>query len=425
MSQDETRTARKRERASSVLDGSDLETLRMRFRACMVLGGVGDAVGFNNGHWEFCFSGIEIHKEALKNFGGIRSIDVENMCLSDDTVMHLATAQALSRWTTAQADTRINSSDPHALAERADDRTSNVGDNSNNNDSNVNTGTGRSPEEAHQFFTTRKLDRLFHFLAWEYVYCFQDMGGRAPGPTTARGVGYLESYLRKCKSMDLAPDATEYETDAGSAVDCDDSSGDDYDFLNTSKRFPSLDSLKTYDGMGRKWNTPTPKSGSGGGCGAVMRCVPIGLVFPPPSLVENTPSSDICDTFLLSVAIESARMTHNHPTGYLGAVAGSLFTALALRQIPVVCWGKWLMNIIPLAMDVATEADSSVTAESWDREHSAYFVEHWENFLHLRRISDATAQTKPHFPDHFGVEQVCHNTLVTLVRNSSLTLTTV
>ena len=46
-----------------------------RYVASMVLSGVGDALGYKNGEWEFCHSGPVIHKE-LKELGGLSKIDI-------------------------------------------------------------------------------------------------------------------------------------------------------------------------------------------------------------------------------------------------------------------------------------------------------------------------------------------------------------
>ena len=48
------------------------------YKASMVLSGVGDAVGYRNGVWEFCHSGANIHA-ALRQLGGLAQITVDSM----------------------------------------------------------------------------------------------------------------------------------------------------------------------------------------------------------------------------------------------------------------------------------------------------------------------------------------------------------
>ena len=73
-----------------------MASLQTRYVASMVLAGSGDALGYKYGQWEFVQSGLHIHKQ-LADLGGIDNIDVKlpGWIVSDDTVMHLATAEAL------------------------------------------------------------------------------------------------------------------------------------------------------------------------------------------------------------------------------------------------------------------------------------------------------------------------------------------
>ena len=62
----------------------------------MLLGGVGDAIAYNDGKWEFCSSGDRIQEE-VRSLGGVSALrpSVRKMIVSDDTVMHIATAEAI------------------------------------------------------------------------------------------------------------------------------------------------------------------------------------------------------------------------------------------------------------------------------------------------------------------------------------------
>lgn len=50
--------------------------LQERYRAAMVLSGTGDALGYYNGRWEFCSSGLTIFNEA-EEMGGVENIQVK------------------------------------------------------------------------------------------------------------------------------------------------------------------------------------------------------------------------------------------------------------------------------------------------------------------------------------------------------------
>ena len=49
-----------------------------RYHASMLLSAAGDALGFKNGGWEFCYDGKIIH-EQLEKLGGLTKINVSCM----------------------------------------------------------------------------------------------------------------------------------------------------------------------------------------------------------------------------------------------------------------------------------------------------------------------------------------------------------
>ena len=247
-------------------DGVDM---KRRFQACMVLAGVGDALGYGNGSWEFNPSGVTIHEEA-KRLGGVENIQIEyHSRVSDDTVMHMATA--------------------HALVS----------------------------------YEWQDHDNLLHVMAREYIDCMRDMNGRAPGVTCSSSVRQLTPFKPKGYHIIFNP--------------------------------------------------------RGGGCGAAMRAAPIGLYYWRPEQID-------C---LLEVAIESGRMTHNHPTGYLGSLATALFVSYAVQKKPLREWGVGLMQTLPMAKEFIESSgrDLEENCQNWD-----YFETQWKNFLMRRKIEDGKSE---------------------------------
>lgn len=197
-------------------------TLQERFKASLVLSGVGDAMGYRRGKWEFNYSGKSIQKEMMEltDGKGVLHLNIsKSWIVSDDTVMQLATAEAL-----------ISGLDG---------------------------------------------DKLLKKIASNYVHCFKDMDGRAPGRTT-------------------------------------------------------ILSIKKIKKNGEGWDKiPFTKTG-GGGCGASMRSSSIGLLYHKEEDFKK----------LLEVSIESGRMTHNNPIGYLGSFVSALFNSYAINSIEPKYWAN-------------------------------------------------------------------------------------
>ncbi|XP_058611856.1 ADP-ribosylhydrolase ARH1-like isoform X2 [Onychostoma macrolepis] len=243
----------------------------------MLLSGVGDALGYRNQLWEFNDSGPAIHQE-LQELGGLKKISVKlpDWPVSDDTVLHLATAEALA--------------------------------------------TGKAGEE------------LLHEVAFRYVEGMKDMDGRMPGRSTIIGVNQLRPG---------------------------------------------------HEGGYRVLYNPGAR-----GCGAAMRSMCIGLRYPRPDQLSS----------LVEVAVETGRMTHPHPTGFLGGVASALFASYAVQRRPITTWGLGLLEeACPVAKTFVKSVGYAVTEteKDWD-----YFTEKWKWYLDLRGLSLGTEAVT--WPDRYG-----------------------
>ena len=78
--------------------------MMQKFKASMLLSAAGDALGYKNGEWEFCYQGRLIHDQ-LKEMGGLKKIKVnkKHWRVSDDTILHIATAEGLvSDWSSKE-----------------------------------------------------------------------------------------------------------------------------------------------------------------------------------------------------------------------------------------------------------------------------------------------------------------------------------
>ncbi|KAM6447334.1 inactive ADP-ribosyltransferase ARH2 isoform 2-T2 [Liasis olivaceus] len=253
-----------------------------KFKAALLLAGVGDALGYRNFTRENNALGAKIQEE-LKEIGGLGNLVLssDKWPVSNNTLMHMATAEALitDYWC---------------------------------------------------------LEDLYRELVKRYVDAVEKLPERRSDPATIEGCSQLkpDNYL-------LA------------------------------------------------WHTPFNEKGSGFGAATKAMC--LGMKYWKPERLET----------LIEVSIEVGRMTHNHPTGFLGSLCSALFVSYAIQGKPLVQWGREMMKVVPMAEEYCKK---TIRHMAEYQEHWFYFEAKWQFYLEEREINEEN-QNKPHFPDNYDAEE--------------------
>ncbi|CAL8350725.1 unnamed protein product [Merluccius merluccius] len=137
------------------------------------------------------------------------------------------------------------------------------------------------------------------------------------------------------------------------------------------------------------WHTPFNQKGSGSGGASKAMCV--GMRYWQEERLDS----------LVEVSLETGRMTHNHPTGFLGSMTTALFASFAVQGRPLVTWGRELMKAIPKAYEYCkrTIRHMAEYQENW-----FYFEAKWQFYLEERGI-EHEGQDKPLFPERYDADQ--------------------
>lgn len=138
-----------------------------------------------------------------------------------------------------------------------------------------------------------------------------------------------------------------------------------------------------------KWNSMAYFDNAGGN-GASVRSMCIGLLYSDEKDFDQ----------LLEVSIECGRITHNHPTGFIGSVASAFFTSYAIRDVPPYKWGrKFVDDVLPKVYSYLQES-----GRDWDKYQPMlkYFEKKLSQYLRIRHIRDKGSH-HPSFPKDYDI----------------------
>ncbi|XP_025118328.2 protein ADP-ribosylarginine hydrolase-like protein 1 isoform X2 [Bubalus bubalis] len=253
-----------------------------KFQAAMLLGAVGDALGFGHAARESSSLGTRVQEEMGKG-GGLDHLVLspETWPVSDNTIMHMSTAGALIT----------------------------------------------------DFWC---LDDLYREMVRRYVDVLEKLPEQRADPATLEGCSQLkpDNYL-------LA------------------------------------------------WHTPFNEKGSGFGAATKAMCV--GMRYWQPERLET----------LVEVSVECGRMTHNHPTGFLGSLCTALFASYAVQGKRLEQWGRDMLQTVPLAEEYCKKTIRHLAEY---QEHWFYFEAKWQFYLEERKIIEDT-ENEASFPDRYDAEE--------------------
>lgn len=130
---------------------------------------------------------------------------------------------------------------------------------------------------------------------------------------------------------------------------------------------------ETQDGRHYKYDPMT------GGNGAAMRTLCIGLAFHKEEQIDE----------LISVSIETSKMTHNSPHGYLAGLTAAYFTSLAIRNVKIESWPYLLIDLLESDKVRKMNIDNSkVNIDYID------YIRHWKRYVDTRFIDNKPIKSR-------------------------------
>jgi ADP-ribosylglycohydrolase len=105
-----------------------------------------------------------------------------------------------------------------------------------------------------------------------------------------------------------------------------------------------------------------------GGNACAVRSSCIGLAFYGEENREK----------LINIAIESSRITHNSPIGYLGGLSVAFFVALAIEGVNYISWPEKLLALL------STKSVKKFIRDKEESKEYGNYIKYWEKYIDLR-----------------------------------------
>lgn len=133
----------------------------------------------------------------------------------------------------------------------------------------------------------------------------------------------------------------------------------------------TFDSLDIQENI--KWNE-LPYNSRAIGAGAAMRSGCIGFFFPTKRNRK----------YLIQLAVESSRITHNSAIAILGSIVAALFTAYAIEKKPINRWPHDLLDLLKSnEIDEYMETSRPKEYHLYKRDKVIY-IGHWQKYVEIR-----------------------------------------
>ena len=157
-----------------------------------------------------------------------------------------------------------------------------------------------------------------------------------------------------------------------------------YKLLKEEIRFAGINTMETLKELFKKNNVEKINySSSMGGNGAAIRTSSIGLIYYKENEIDK----------LIEQSIQSSRMTHNYPLGFLSGLVTALFTSYAMRNITPDKWPDMLLKLYE-----TKKIDKFMKTTSIYKKYKKDKNEFWNIWYQYRekrlKINDKNARSK-------------------------------